>query len=443
MQRRTRLVVTVLSLALLLGGAFAPLVQAQQSKVYVVAIDDVVGQGTVLDVERAVEIAERDDAPLMVRLSTPGGLVTSTREIVEVLLNADVPVITYVGPSGSFAFSAGTYILLSGHVAAMNNGTSIGSAMPVTSGPTGTSQASNKTINALASFMRSIAESRDRPVKLAEGMVRNNTDYTAREAAEADLVNVTGATLRDVLEKIDGRTVDLDTGRSVTLETGDARIEVIEPGLTSQLYRIVGNPQITFFLILIGMYGLIFGFAAGGTYVPETIGAVLLMLGLFGLGLFDFSTAALLLIGLAVIFFIAEALTPTHGILTTAGAVTLAIGALMLPSQEPLLGRAWIEGFQLVVVGMAVFTGGFFFVVLTYGIRSLLRTEPHEPLDRRQGKAVRRIDRGETGTVRVRGELWRATLAEGAEAIARGDPVVVVGREGLTLEVRRREPEEE
>lgn len=432
----------VVLLALTLTSAVAPPVQAQSSRVYVVAIDDVVGQGTVLDVERAVEVAEENDAPLVVRLSTPGGLVKAEQRVTSALLNADVPVITYVGPRGASAFSAGTYILLAGHVAAMNNGTSMGSAMPVVSGPTGTRPASNKTINALASRMRFIAESRHRPVRLAEDMVRNNTDYTSSEAHRADLINLTSSDLRDLLVRLDGRSVDVD-GRSVTLQTENAEVVEVSAGFTSELYRLVGNPQITFFLILIGMYGLIFGFAAGGTYVPETIGAILLLLGLFGLGLFDFSTAALLLIGLAIVFFIAEALTPTHGILTTAGAVTLAIGALMLPSQEPLLGGQYLEGFQFVVIGMAAFTGVFIFAVITFGIQSLLRTEPYETVRGRRGETT--TDLAPRGRVRVRGEIWRAELADDEPPIPARTEIEVVDRDGLTLKVRRsvRAPGEE
>lgn len=432
-----RRAIAILILVALATIPLAPMTDAQQDKVvYQVEIDDIVTRGTVLDVEAAVAKAEEASRPLIVRLETPGGLVAAEQEITQLLLNAEVPVITYVGPRGASAFSAGTYILLAGHQATMNDGTSMGSAMPVVSGPAGGSQAaSNKTINALASHMRSIAESRGRPQALAVDMVRNNTDYTASQALDVELVNATGGTRAGVLEAIDGRTVDVQ-GEEWTLDVDGAQVVIVDGGLTSQLYRTIGNPQIAFLMMIIGMYGLIFGFAAGGTYVPETIGAVLLLLGLFGLGLFDFSTAALLLIGLAVIFFVAEALTPTHGILTTAGVVSLAVGALLLPSQEPLLGAEWIAGFQLVVVGMAVVTGLFFFGIVVIGVRSLLRTEEHEPVKQRRGTVLAPMEEGRKGRIRVRGEIWQAELVEGAEPVGRGDPVVVEDREGLTLMVR-------
>lgn len=394
------------------AAPLAPMAQVQAQGpadggpvVYLVAIDDVVGQGTVLDVDRAVEVAEDNGAPLVVRLSTPGGLVSATNVILERLLNADVPVITYVGPRGASAFSAGTYILLAGHRATMNEGTQMGSAMPVISGPGGTQAASNKTINALAAQMRSIAESRGRPTDLAEEMVRENTDYTASEALDVRLINATGADLGELLAAVHGEEVEAG-GRTWTLDTDGARLVEVRPGPLSILYGVVGNPQVTFLLILVGMYGLIFGFAAPGTYVPETIGAVLLVLGLIGLGLFDFDTAALLLIALAIVFFLAEALTPTHGVLTIAGVISLAIGALMLPSQEPLLPAAWFEGFAFVVVGMAVFTGAFMLFVVTATLRSVLRTEVHKSVEQRLGVAVTRLD--PKGTVRVRGEIWKA-----------------------------------
>lgn len=424
-------------LASLVTLTLLPAFGAQSDKVvYQVEIDDIVTRGTVLDVEAAVAKAEEERRPLIVRLETPGGLVAAEQDITKLLLNAEVPVVTYVGPRGASAFSAGTYILLAGHQATMNEGTSMGSAMPVVSGPSGGTQpASNKTINALAAHMRSIAESRDRPENLAVDMVRNNTDYTASQALDAGLINATGGTRAEVLAALDGRTIEVQ-GEAWTLDVDGARIVLVDGGLTSQLYRTIGNPQIAFLMMIIGMYGLIFGFAAGGTYVPETIGAVLLLLGLFGLGLFDFSTAALLLIGLAVIFFVAEALTPTHGILTTAGVVSLAVGALLLPSQEPLLGAEWIAGFQLVVVGMAVITGLFFFGVVVIGVRSLLRTEEHEPVKQRRGTVLSPLSPGTAGRIRVRGEIWQAELVEGAEPVGRGGEVVVVDREGLTLMVR-------
>lgn len=394
--------------------------------VYLVAIDDVVGQGTVLDVQRAVDVAERDGVPLVVRLSTPGGLVSATNVILERLLNADVPVITYVGPRGASAFSAGTYILLSGHRATMNEGTQMGSAMPVVSGPSGTQAASNKTINALAAQMRSIAESRGRPADLAEEMVRENTDYTSSEALDVRLINATGADLGEVLTAVHGEQVEAGD-RTWTLDTDGAAVVEISPGPLSVLYGVVGNPQVTFLLILVGMYGLIFGFAAPGTYVPETIGAVLLVLGLIGLGLFRFEVAALLLIALAVVFFLAEALTPTHGVLTVAGVISLAIGALMLPSQEPLLPAAWFEGFAFVVVGMAVFTGAFMLFIVTATLRSVLRTEVHKSVEHRRGVAVTRLD--PRGTVRVRGEIWKAEAVHPGWVPPRRDRTALEGLE--------------
>jgi membrane-bound serine protease (ClpP class) len=399
--------------------------------VVLVAIEGVVGPGIRMDVDRAVDEATERGVPLVVRLNTPGGLVSTTQKIIGRLMNAPIPTITYVGPQGASAFSAGTYTLLSGHVAAMNNGTSMGSAMPVQSGPGGTQKASNKTINALASYMRSIAEERNRPVDLAEDMVRNNTDYTAREALDANLVNLTVRNRAELLQDLDGRTVEVD-GDTRTLDTADARVVEIQPNLASQIVRLVSSPQIAFLLLTVGFYGLIFGLAAGGTYVPETIGAILVLVGLLGIGTLDFSTGGVLLIALAGLFFAAEALTPTHGILSLAGAVSLALGGLLL-LQEPLLPEPSFTAFRNVVLGTAAFSGLFVFAIVSYGLGSMRNLPVHRSVEGREGEAITALD--PEGQVRVRGEVWRA-VADG-EDVDEGDPVEVVSRDGLTLTVRR------
>lgn len=401
------------------------------STVVLVAVEGTVGPGTRMDVERAVDRAQEMGAPLVVRLNTPGGLVSTTQKMIGSLMNANVPVITWVGPQGASAFSAGTYTLLAGDVAAMDNGTSTGSAMPVQSGPGGTQRASNKTINALASYMRSIAEERHRPVDLAEDMVRNNTDYTAREAREAGLINLTADGRSDLLVQLDGRVVETG-GARYTLSTEDARVVEVTPNLASDLVRLVSTPQIAFLLLTVGFYGLIFGLAAGGTYVPETIGVILVLLGLLGLGTLDFSTGGVLLIALAGLFFAAEALTPTHGVLSLAGAVSLALGGLLL-LQEPLLPPADFTVFRNTVLTLAGFSGLFVFAIVSYGLGSMRNLPVHKSVEGREGVALSPLD--PDGQVRVRGEVWRAVAED--DPIEEDAPVEVVARDGLTLTVRR------
>lgn len=429
----------VAAAAALLAGLFvlaaAPPSLAQGSDgrgtVVLVSVEGTVGPGTRMDVERAVDRARELGAPLVVRLNTPGGLVSTTQKMIGSLLNANVPVITWVGPQGASAFSAGTYTLLAGDLAAMDNGTSMGSAMPVQSGPGGTQRASNKTINALASYMRGIAEQQGRPVGLAEDMVRNNTDYTASEAKEAGLINLTSEGRSDLLAGLDGRVVETG-GAQYTLSTEDARIVEVEPNLTSEIVRLVSTPQIAFLLLTVGFYGLIFGLAAGGTYVPETIGVILVLLGLLGLGTLDFSTGGVLLIALAGLFFAAEALTPTHGVLSLAGAVSLALGGLLL-LQEPLLPPADFTVFRNTVLTLAGFSGLFVFAIVSYGIGSMRNLPVHKSIEGREGVAISDLD--PDGQVRVRGEVWRAVADEGA--IDEDEDVEVVHRDGLTLTVRR------
>ncbi|MGQ0535536.1 MAG: NfeD family protein [Methanobacteriota archaeon] len=429
--------------SLLLAGM--PLAASQQADRIVVSVslEGVVNQGTLLHVERAIRYAEEERAvAVLVVLDTPGGLLAATIDLIEVLLASDVPVVTYVHPTGGIATSAGTFLFLTGHVTAMAPATTIGSAEPVEFGATGSpSEAPEKVQNFASEKLRAIALHRDRPEDVAASFVENNTNLApeaAREAGIADFIEADPAALLSAIDgtevDLDGRLVDQATTRRVVLRTDGARIVPIDPGIRGSLYQFLGDPQVSFVLFLVGLYALIFGLASPGTLVPETIGAILLVLGLFGLYVTDVATTGLLLIGLGVLFFIAEFVTGRFGLFFTAGTVCLLLGALFLPLGEPYLPGSWYRTFRITVVVATLATSGVVGGLLWYVFRQRARPN-YETILGRHG--VAESDLSPEGQVQVRGEIWSA-IADGH--VRRGEPVEVVAREGLKLRVRRAGP---
>jgi membrane-bound serine protease (ClpP class) len=430
----------VVALAAPPGGA----VSGDGNVIYVLKIDGTITEGTALDVVDGLQEAEELGAEaVLIELDTPGGLVSSTLKITEAMLNSEVPVITYVAPKGAIAASAGSFILISGNIAAMAPGTTTGAAMPVEIGLEGRKAADNKTINFFAGHVESIAASRGRNATQAKRFVTDNDVLNENLALERGIIDLIAEDETELLTKVDGMTVRIGT-ENRTLATRDASLSIKEKTIRSSVLEILSNPQIAVILLLIGIYGLIFGFLSPGTYVPEMIGAISLILAFYGLGfLEDVNMFGVILIIAAVILFIAEALTPTFGILTTGGAICLLIGALILP-KEPFLfnpesGLFW--GFVLSVVGVAVASAIFFF----FGMGAVLKTRKQraqvggEELIGRVTKAETEINE-DGGTVKLRGEIWNART-EAGKHIAQGEKVEIVDRDGLTLIVKRKERE--
>ncbi len=400
------------------------------SVVYVIEVDDMITAGTEMQISRGIDHAAGIGAEaVLIELDTPGGLVTSMEGIVSSIENSQVPVVVFV-PRGNRAFSAGAFILLSGHVAAMAPGTATGAATPIEITTTGTTAAENKTINAYAARMRGIAETSNRSVETAEKFVTEGLSLTADEALDHGVIDLIAADRRDLIDRIDGRTVNV-SGSSITLHTKEAVFVEDKPSLVVLIVGIISNPQIAFVLFLIGMYGIIYGLASPGTYVPEMVGAIAMILALYGMGMFSVSTFGAILIVAAMVLFIAEALTPTFGILTVGGVICLIMGALMFP-QEPLLPEDWVTGFRRTVFVVAIMSAG----IVVLGLGLVLKARVRKPTTG-QEELIGMIVRAETdigpegeGTVKVHGEIWRAT-AEGP--VLSGETAVIAGVDGLTL----------
>ncbi len=407
--------------------------------IYVLKIDGTITEGTSLDIVEGLREAEEKGAEAaLVELDTRGGLVDSTLKITEAILNSEVPVITYVAPKGAIAASAGSFILISGNIAVMAPGTTTGAAMPVEIGIEGSKPADEKTINFYAGHMESIAASRGRNATQAKRFVTDNDAFNENIALERGIIDLIAEDETELLNKVDGMTVKIGN-ENRTLATRTASLYLKGKTVRSSLLETLGNPQIAVILLMIGIYGLIFGFLSPGTYVPEMIGAICLILALYGMGFFDVNMFGVLLIIIAVILFIAEVLTPTFGILTTGGAVCLIIGALILPKGPLLVNPQWFKDFLVIIIGIAGAFAAFFFFAMGAVLKSRKRRAQvgAEELIGKITKAETEINE-ESGTIKIEGEIWNARTLAG-ERIKEGEKVEIIDREGLTLIVKRKE----
>jgi membrane-bound serine protease (ClpP class) len=415
--------VLLLTLTSFLAGAEA---QQPAPDVIRVTIDGVVSQGTFLHVERGLERAEQLDVPLLIQLDTPGGLVGATLDLDDLLARAKVPILTYVGPGGgTFAFSAGTFILLMGQVSGMADGSTIGSAQPVDGEG---NYASDKVTNALVGRIEAIAERNGRNPELAAKFITENLNMNATAALNASLIDHIDDDAHAFLASIHGRNVNV-TGTLVSLDTAGGRIEDVTPGALARVVDFIGNPQITIVLILAGTYGVVFGIANAGTYVPEVLGALLLILGFIGLGLFATSTAGIILLILALLFFVVEIFTPTHGILVGAGVVAIIFAAIFL-LKEPLLPQGVKNWFVGTTIALAVTTGALVIAAITLALRTA-QNPNHDVLMGARGIVMDTLS--PVGRIEVHGQIWAAEIDMGRAEI--GAEVLIFGREGLRLHV--------
>lgn len=428
-------------------GALAWAPPAWPASVVVVSVRGAIGVGTTMTIDRALEVAQSQRAALLVvRLDTPGGLVSATRDIVQRILGTSVPVAVYVAPGGARAASAGTYIAYAAHLAVMAPGTNLGAATPIQLGgpgttpqrgppekdgkPSGNDALERKTVNDAVAFLRGIAQLRGRNADWAEKAVREAATLTASEAAEQKVVDFVAADLRELLDKAHGRSVRTASGE-ITLDTRNAPIVELETSWRTRLIAFITDPNVAFLLLLVGLYGLAFEVLTPGTIGPGVIGAIALLLGLAALSMLPVNAAgaALLLLGIGLMG--AEALSPGFGVLGLGGVAAFIAGGIFLFDPEGAdidLQVAWP-----VLLSAAATSALLLTFVLGAAIRTRRRTAgtPREPMLRETGEVLRW--QGLAGTVRVRGEVWSAR----AEAPLLPSTIVqVVARDGLTLDVR-------
>ena len=423
-------------------------VEAEQKQVYLVNIKAEINPSTERIFEDAIKEATSADAlALIVQLDTPGGTGDSMMRIIQLIDQSQIPVIIYVAPQGAIAASAGTFISMGAHLVVMAPGTSIGACEPIIGYDPTTGQiqeAPDKYKKFYAGVMRSLAEPHGRDADLAEKFVTENLTLTTEEALEAGMIDLIASNVDELLEKTEGmQTRGPVFGEIVTLHLSGADIVEVELGLTERILSVITNPNIAYLLLMVGIYGLIFGFLSPGWHVPETIGAICLILAIVSFGYVNLNVGGIILILAAFVFFIIEVATPTFGLFTFAGAVCLIFGSLMLfrtgvgdaGTIDRFVSREWYEQFRYMVITIVGFSVLFFGFGIYKAVR-LRMTKPktggEEILDM-VGVADEDLD--PEGQVKIRGERWRA---EATQKIKKGEKVKVIDRKGLLLIVEKK-----
>jgi len=414
-----------LALALLAAGP------AAAATVSTLQLDGVISPITVRLVSAAIQQARAEGSQaLVIQLDTPGGLERSMRSIVRDMLNAPIPVVVYVSPTGARAASAGAFITMAAHVAAMAPATNIGAAHPVAAGGGQVDKESMKKIeNDAAAFIRTVALERGRNVEWAEKAVRQSVSATEREALKLGIIDLIADSLPDLLAKIDGRQVKTTAGM-VALRTKDAVARPIEVGWRDRFLGLITDPNVAYILMMLGMLGLFFELANPGVILPGIIGGISLILAFFAFQSLPINWAGLLLILFGIVLLIAEIKVVSHGVLTIGGVISIVLGSLMLINTPELpMPISW-----KVIVPVVAATTGIFAFAISAGIRAQLR-QPATGSEGLIGKVgVVRTPVDPEGQVFVRGEIWRAVSED---RIGEGEQVQVVGVDGLTLRVRR------
>jgi len=419
------ILVGMLCLALVSLGKTVGLTKG--GEVRIIELEGPINPGAAAFLTRGLEDAEKQGVELIIiRLDTPGGLVPSMRTMVKGIMNSAVPVVVYVSPKGAGAASAGVMITVSAHVAAMAPGTNIGAAHPVGAGGKDIDKdMSEKVVNDMASYGRGIAQDKGKNADWVEKAIRESVSITAEEALEKKVIDLVAGDVDELLKLLDGREVELKQGK-VTLKTKGLVKTTYEPGFRDAVLRIISDPNIAYILMMIGLAGLYFELSHPGAIFPGVIGAISLILAFYSFQTLPVNYAGLLLIALAVIFFIAEIKVASYGILSLGGIVSLTLGSIMLFEDVGVSLRLMAPTIVLI--------GGFFVIVSTLAFRAY-RAKPQsgvEGLIGEVGVVQKPID--PEGLVFVHGEYWRAVSSEKLEP---GEMVAVEEVTGLLLKVKK------
>jgi membrane-bound serine protease (ClpP class) len=419
---------TLLCIALLIASPIA-----FPQTVHVITLDATINPATADFIHQSIDRAASENAEcLVIRLNTPGGLLKSTRMIVSDLLTARVPVVVYVAPSGAQAASAGTFIALAAHIAAMAPGTNIGAAHPVgMQGGEKDSIMNEKATNDAAAFIRTISEKRHRNVQWAEKAVRNSISITETEALKDSVIDLVASNVHALLDSIDEMKVQvLDQER--TLHTKGATVTELEMDWKHHLLDILSDPNIAYIFFMLGIYGLLFELYNPGSVLPGVVGAISLILAFYSLHTLPVNYAGLALIIVGIILFLLEIKITSYGLLTVGGVISLLLGSIMLINSESALEFITIS--WSVIIPSVIVTALFFIFAIGMGIRAQQR-KPATGIEGLVGEIGTALqDLTPAGQVRVHGEIWNATTA--GEHVKAGSTVEVVSINNLQLTVR-------
>jgi membrane-bound serine protease (ClpP class) len=380
-------------------------------KVISITIDGTINPAAAGFIERGIKKAEKEKAGcLLIHLNTPGGLLKSTRVIVGSILDSPIPVVVYVFPAGAHAGSAGVFITLAAHIAAMAPETNIGAAHPVSMQGGMDTTMNEKTTNDAIAFIRTIAEKRNRNVEWAEDAVRRSISITGAEALQEKVIDLMAVSTQDLLEQIDGKTVGLNSG-TTTLRTKGVEVKEMKMSFIEKLLHIISDPNIAYILLMLGFYGLLFELYNPGSIFPGIVGVIGLILGLYSLHTLPINYAGLALIVFGIILFLLEIKITSYGLLTIGGIVSVFLGSLMLIREDSSFEFLRIS--RSVIIAFTALTALFFLFVVGAGLRAQ-NAKPVTGIEGFIGETGITLETLDPlGTVRVHGEIWRAESVSG------------------------------
>src|SRR5712672_2479359 len=403
-------------------------------KVALIKINGAIGPATASYISRSIDEARTQNAQcLVIQLNTPGGLLDSTQTIVKSFLGSTEPVVVYVAPTGSTATSAGCFITVAASVAAMAPATTIGAAHPVTLGgnPTGGEEKPDETMkqkleNFSVSYMETIASKRQRNVEWAKSAVKESASITAQKALDLKVIDLIAIDMPDLLQKLNGRVVD-----GKPLNTAGAQLTEIKMSPAERVFQKLWRPEVMFILMLIAIYGIIGELTSPGAILPGVVGAIALILALYLAAILPVNVAGLVLIALAMMLFIFDLYTPTHGVLTVGGVLAFLIGSLMLFDRADPLFRLSLS----FIIPATLVTAAFFIFVIGKGVRAQMLPVKvgKETLIGRTVTALTPID-SRNGRIFVEGEYWNAISDV---PIEKGQEAKIAAVQGLTIKLTR------
>jgi len=425
----------LLLLGLLITASIAIEVQAAAPRIDVLHVKGTINPVLVDYIKRGIEHAEDNNAiACIIQLDTPGGLVSSMLDIVEDIVNAQVPVVVYVSPAGGWAASAGVFITMAAHVAAMAPATNIGAAHPVAAG--GEAEMSEtqeeKILSIIASKARTIAELQGRNAEWAERAVRESVSATEEEALELNVIDMVAPDLESLISQLDGRQVTMLDGSVVTLHTQGATVNHFRMSWTEGFLYAIADPNIAYLLLSLAMLGIMIEITNPGLIFPGIVGGICLLMAFYSLGVLPVNYAGVLLIVLAFGLFIAEVFTTTFGLFTAGGITSLVIGSLILFKGGPLFQiDPWL------IAGVVIFITALFAFVISRVIRAHRRQASTGREELVGKRAVVKVALEPEGTVFFKGERWTAVSEKGR--VEPGAEVIVTRVDGLTLYVIKKQ----
>jgi len=382
-------------------------------------------------IQQGIEKAEKENAQcLIIKLNTPGGLLTSTRDIVTNIMQSEVPVIVYISPSGAHAGSAGTFITLASNIAAMAPGTNIGAAHPVTLDGKMDAVMTEKVTNDASALIRTISEKRGRNVQWADEAVRTSVSITEQEALEKNVINIVAVNEKDLLNQVDGKQVQLNKGTK-TLHTKNATVEDLEMGFFQKVLSRLSDPNIAYIIMMLGFFGLLFELFNPGAIFPGIVGVICLILAFYSMSSMPVNYAALALIIFGIILYLLEIKIVSHGMLAIGGTISVLLGSLFLFRSSPV--DDFVSLSHTVVFSVTTVTALFFIFLVTMGLRAQ-KAKPVSGANALIGQTATTLGTLDpSGQVSVVGEIWRAVSL--SDTIGPNENVIIKEMKELTLYV--------